>query len=305
MGDVIQDIGQALIEKRVCESVSKCVRVSGGDINEAFMCHTNKGVVFVKANRSHNAPAMFSAEAEGLKAINSAVPSFAPTPIVTGSLRMGGGFFAMTSLNLSGRGGPAGQARLGEKLAQMHQFKSPTGKFGFHVHNTIGSTPQDNTWEDDWVTFYRDRRLGPMIELVCSRFSDPEVRQLADKLCSGMGKLFEGIKVEPVLLHGDLWAGNAGYVNAPSAGPAGEPVIFDPAAYYGHSEADLGIMKMFGGFSAACFNAYHNIIPQNPAFQRRMEFYQLYHYLNHYYMFGSSYRSQCLHLLSRLVSYVS
>lgn len=40
----------------------------------------------------------------------------------------------------------------------------------------------------------------------------------------------------PVPLHGDLWPGNV-------AGGT----IYDPAGYYGHGEADLGMTKMFGG----------------------------------------------------------
>jgi protein-ribulosamine 3-kinase len=42
------------------------------------------------------------------------------------------------------------------------------------------------------------------------------------------------------LLH--LWSGNAGYDRTTSS-----PVIYDPACYYGHNEADLGITHMFGG----------------------------------------------------------
>lgn len=52
----------------------------------------------------------------------------------------------------------------------------------------------------------------------------------------------------PVILHGDLWSGNAGYDEATCA-----PVIFDPASYYGHNEADLGITHMFGGTSIFFF----------------------------------------------------
>lgn len=36
------------------------------------------------------------------------------------------------------------------------------------------------------------------------------------------------------MLHGDLWSGNIGSVD-------GQPSIFDPAVYYGHSEADFGM----------------------------------------------------------------
>lgn len=45
---------------------------------------------------------------------------------------------------------------------------------------------------------------------------------------------------KPVPLHGDLWADNVCHTSTGG-------VIFDPAGYYGHGEADLGIARMFGG----------------------------------------------------------
>lgn len=53
-----------------------------------------------------------------------------------------------------------------------------------------------------------------------------------------------GHEPSPSLLHGDLWGGNAGFDSA------GEPVIFDPAVYFGDREAELAFTRMFGGFSA-------------------------------------------------------
>jgi hypothetical protein len=41
------------------------------------------------------------------------------------------------------------------------------------------------------------------------------------------------LAIQPVLLHGDLWSGNMG-VEASS----GNPIIFDPASYFGHNEAE-------------------------------------------------------------------
>lgn len=37
------------------------------------------------------------------------------------------------------------------------------GQFGFPVDNTLGGTPQLNSWSSDWVAFLRDRRLGPQL----------------------------------------------------------------------------------------------------------------------------------------------
>lgn len=39
----------------------------------------------------------------------------------------------------------------------------------------------------------------------------------------------------------------------------GKPAIFDPAVYYGHSEADFGIMRMFGGVTSDFYDAYFEV----------------------------------------------
>jgi protein-ribulosamine 3-kinase len=106
--------------------------------------------------------------------------------------------------------------------------------------------------------------------------------------------LFHDLEIMPALLHGDLWGGN---VAEDSSGP----IIFDPASFYGHSEYELAIAGMFGGFSSSFYSAYHSKIPKAPGFQKRLELYQLFHYLNHWNHFGSGYRGSSLNIMRNLV----
>jgi fructosamine-3-kinase len=46
---------------------------------------------------------------------------------------------------------------------------------------------------------------------------------------------------------------------------------------------------LFGGFGDAFFDAYADCWPLEPGWQRRREFYQLYHILNHANLFGGGY----------------
>lgn len=90
--------------------------------------------------------------------------------------------------------------------------------------------------------------------------------------------------MRPSLLHGDLWSGNARFSRN-----RGAPITFDPSSYYGHSEADLGIMRMFGGFSSAFFRRYHELVPRSEPvaeYEQRLQLYECYHHLNHTLMFG-------------------
>lgn len=186
------------------------------------------------------------------------------------------------------------QQELGQALALMHLEKI-SNRFGFEVDNTIGETPQINTWTGNWLTFFRRYRLEFQLQLVAQRFRDEEIVEKGRCLIEKLPQYFNGMAIHPSLLHGDLWQGNS------ARDCEGRPVLFDPAAYFGHCEAELSLMKMFGGFSDACFQAYHQIIPKETGFEEREKCYQLYHFLNHYNIFGSSYRSSCLHLLNDLL----
>lgn len=186
------------------------------------------------------------------------------------------------------------QEHLGRQLAKMHLCKGPE-QFGLDVDNTIGLTPQINTWNDSWIEFYRLHRLGYQLKQIESKYQDHDLIRMSEALLDRLSRYFEGIEVRPSLLHGDLWGGNT------AALKDGTPVIYDPACYYGHHEADLSMTNMFGGFSSHFYGAYHELIPRADGLEERNRLYQLYHYLNHYLLFGSSYRSSCINILNELV----
>ena len=185
-------------------------------------------------------------------------------------------------------------ARLGRELARMHlaepsDSNARAGMFGFAVDNTIGGTPQPNGWSDNWINFFRERRLRHQLKLT----GDAQLMQLGVKLCDNLEYFFDGIQVRPSIIHGDLWSGNIGSVD-------GQPCIFDPATYYGHHEAEFG-MSWCSGFSDAFYKAYHELIPKAQGWNDRHEIYTLYHYLNHYNLFGYGYYQQCIETLRRIL----
>lgn len=127
------------------------------------------------------------------------------------------------------------------------------------------------------------QRIGHQLKLAKSKtLNDWWSRVLG--ATHGLESLFEGIKVFPSTLHGDLWSGNIGSVE-------GEPVIFDPATYYGHHEAEWG-MGWCAGHGPAFWSGYRTLIPKDPGFEERNLLYTLYHIINHYNLFGSGYESQ-------------
>lgn len=269
-------------------AVTRVSPVGGGCINAAYRYDTDAGPFFVKQSRNA-APAVFEAEAKGLEAMHDTNTIRVPKPLKVGALPLGGSYIIMEFIEL-GPGG--GQAALGRQLAEMHKAGTTEKGFGFDVDNTIGSTRQVNPWTQDWETFFRDSRLGFQLSLIRQQYGDSALFEQGQKLLARLPALFQGLDVRPCLLHGDLWSGNC------AADRDGRPVILDPATYYGHNEAEFG-MSWCAGFNASFYDAYFKVMPKQPGFEERVEVYKLYHYLNHYNLFGSGYRSSCTSILER------
>ena len=203
-------------------------------------------------------------------------------------------------------------AELGQNLASLHIHNSKmkaiaeksesyvgkrtnyVDKFGFDDTTCCGFIPQINTWMSNWVEFYTQNRLQYQVNKLERSCGDRDLLALWPQAIRNIPKLFPSdLQIVPSLLHGDLWGGNAAEI-------ATEPCIFDPASSYGHSEFELSISDMFGGFSSKFFAAYHKIIPKEPGFENRQALYKLYHYLNHWNHFGSGYKGTSISLLKQI-----
>jgi fructosamine-3-kinase len=87
----------------------------------------------------------------------------------------------------------------------------------------------------------------------------------------------------PARLHGDLWGGNV------LAGADGRPYLIDPAAYGGHREVDLAMLRLFGAPSPRTLAAYEEVHPLADGHERRVPLWQLFPLLVHAVLFGGSY----------------
>ena len=268
--------------------------VFGGDINEAYRLTLDDGTsLFMKSNAPNLLPS-FEAEEAGLHAI--ADTGAIGTVKVLGIGTDPQGFsFLLQEFVIPGKKNRDYWERLGAELYAMHSAPVPAGKegdgFGFGADNFIGSRRQKNTWTDQWIPFFRDYRLRPQLK-AAERWLDQRDRKLADSMLEHLDQYLIEPKA-PSLIHGDLWAGNV------MTGSDGRAWIIDPAAYYGHPEADLAMTELFGGFSTAFYDSYFADAKIEAGYQDRKDIYNLYHLLNHLNLFGVSYLSSVQRILRR------
>jgi protein-ribulosamine 3-kinase len=264
--------------------------VGGGNINEAYRLEGTDGTrYFVKLNEARHLD-MFVAEAAGLETIAATSRLRVPRPITH---RNAGGrsYLVLEHLELVSHGDGK---LLGEQLAALHRNTSSC--FGFAQDNFIGTTPQPNTWTDDWVTFWREHRLDFQLRLAEENGYGGQLKYLGEKLMGALPAFFTGYTPQPSLLHGDLWSGNYAFL------ADGTPTIFDPAVYYGDRECDLAMTELFGGYPAEFYAAYRAAYPLDPGYTTRRELYNLYHILNHTNLFGGGYSRQAEQMMQRLLA---
>ncbi len=265
----------------------------GGGFATCERWESDSGPVFVKvADRQRLL--LLEAEAAGLRELASAAALRVPSVLAIG-LAASQAFLALEWIEFRAATSRT-EARLGELLAAQHRVTAPW--FGWHRDNTIGATPQSNAWTDDWTRFFAERRLGFQLDLAVQQGHSGRLIERGHRLCEQLDVLLRSHRPLPSLLHGDLWGGNR------AADEAGNPVVFDPAVYFGDREADLAMTRLFGGFGRAFYDAYESAWPLESGATLRFDLYNLYHVLNHLNLFGGGYRGQAEALIERLLAEV-
>ena len=259
---------------------------------------------------------MFRGEHASLNAIAASVPQFCPRAHAHGQMEHHPSvhFLVTEFLELGGRAGLSAGSQtvsFAARLAEMHNHEvspdesgCPKDKpFGFPVPTCCGATEQDNSWKATWAEFYANNRLRHVLRAGQknngSSHSDKQLADAVERTAStvvprllGDGHLQRSGKkgggpIRPAVVHGDLWSGNMGRGRiVPSSASSTSstmqentsPLVYDPACVYGHSEYELGIMRMFGGFGTSFWSEYAELVPKDePAdeWEDRLALYEL------------------------------
>ncbi len=270
--------------------------VGGGCINQVACVEAGGQRFFVKWKASAP-PGFFAAEARGLAILREA--GALQVPDVVGCAEPEGetpAWLAMTWIEETpARSSRAVAANLGIGLAALHRHTAP--QHGLDHDNFIGELPQYNRQNADWAVFYRDQRIAPQVALARRlRRLFPERERLLNRLMERLPDLLGGIPSPASLLHGDLWSGNYMVTHGD------QPVIIDPAVYYGNREVEIAFTELFGGFPSGFLNAYHDAYPLTTGYRERRALYQLYPLLVHLNHFGEGYGPQvdavCAHYVA-------
>lgn len=262
--------------------------VSGGDINQAYLIDSNKGRFFVKTNDWERFPAMLQLEAMGLFQLEDTNTFRIPSVITTGE-HQGSSYLVLEWIE-KGSPGPDFWDNFGSLLSRLHGFTDE--QFGLNYNNYIGSLKQSNNHHACWASFFAEERIEPLFNKAFDNgHFDQGDRMALEKLLNKLGDIVP--RESPALVHGDLWNGN--YL----VDDNGNAVILDPAIYYGHREADIAMMKLFGGFPQQVFDTYNEQRPLESGWEERVDLHNLYPVLVHLNLFGAGYLQQARNIIQK------
>jgi fructosamine-3-kinase len=236
---------------------------------------------FVKA-RAGASIADYEAEAAGLEWLREAG---VPVPRV---LEVGDSSPSLT-LERIGPGALSreGAEQLGRHLATLHRAGAP-------AHGALPPGSPDDVLRiglarllpkerDDWLELYTGDLVLPLVAQARDGGKLAGVDAAAiESVCDRLTEL-AGPAEPPARLHGDLWSGNV------LADVQGRGWLIDPAAYGGHREVDLAMLRLFGSPSERIFAAYDEAHPLADGHRERVQLWQLLPLLVHAVLFGGSY----------------
>ena len=189
---------------------------------------------------------------------------------------------------------PSSEVLLGEGLAELHGITAD--RFGLDQDNYIGRSVQCNDQVDDWWSFFCAQRFGVQWEAAKDNGMRVVLLDRIAELIARVPDAFAEHQPRASLVHGDLWTGNV------SVDSDGMPCIYDPAVYFGDSETDIAMSKMFQQLAPGVYQAYHSHHPLQPEHELRRTLYDLYHWMNHFNLFGVTYLGQVEHCVDMVLN---
>ncbi|SRR5579871_475921 len=284
------DIIQKSVEKILSHSIDLTIisvefnSIGGGSINDSYQIIINKKErFFCKLNSAKKFPSLFIKEKNGLEFL--AKQDIIKIPSVIACEEFDDKQILILEWIDHGPGTEKFWENFGEQLSMLHRISD--NHFGLDEDNYMGALTQCNNPSKTWTDFFIHQRLEPQIRLALDN------RLLDNKSLSHFNNLYKKLPEifpleSPSLLHGDLWSGNF------LCNHNNEPVLIDPAVYFGHRSVDLAMTTLFGGFDKKFYETYNHHFPFPQNHREQWKICNLYPLLIHLNLFGETYRLDIL-----------
>jgi protein-ribulosamine 3-kinase len=263
--------------------------IGGGSINNTYqLTRKNENKFFLKVNSATKYPKLFQKEKMGLEFLNNQKILRIPPVIACNEIDN----YQVLVLEWIEEGLRTDRSwkKFGEQLAALHHVTNPW--FGFEEDNYMGALPQRNDRYDTWVEFFVHCRLQPQIDMArVNHLLNAKHLNAFENLYRVLGNIFN--VEQPSLVHGDLWGGNF------MCDQNSDPVLIDPAVYFGHRSMDLAMTTLFGGFERSFYESYNCHCPFPNNYREQWDVCNLYPLLIHLNLFGSGYLSQIESILRK------
>ncbi|MCJ1325942.1 hypothetical protein MMC10_002605 [Thelotrema lepadinum] len=151
-----------------------------------------------------------------MNAVDFVLPGFVPKPLALGTFAsdLDIHFYLMDFVDMSGE--IPSPDSLCSKVVEMHKnCLSSNGKYGFVVSTNMGALIQPNEWNNSWEDFF-SKTLQRCFDFEQGMHGQDEEMQnlhttIMEKVIPRLLRPLEtgGNEIQPCLVHGDLWHGNA------------------------------------------------------------------------------------------------
>jgi len=272
--------------KNIIPGIIDISSVPGGDINRTYYIKTKNDELFVKMHAACPDD-FFEKEKQGLLFLKKNSSFRIPEIISSGNIESI--HFLIMEYIQKGHRNDAYYRMLGKKLAEMH--RTIGSHFGLDNSNYIGTLIQENNPCDTWSEFYIRYRVSPYLKDI---FPKKEEQDLILKDLHAIMQRHDA-EIHPSPLHGDLWSGNH------FADEKGEPVLIDPAVYFGDRCIDIAMLELFGSLPDSFYEEYFSIFPKEKNWSLRMEICTLYPLLVHTRLFGGHYKASARNLMEKIL----
>jgi fructosamine-3-kinase len=181
-----------------------------------------------------------------------------------------------------------------ESIIKIHKIKNDV--YGFDFNTQIGGLEINNLKENNWINFYKNKRLYYIFDLINKKNLIPiDIVKRIENLIDKIEEMLPS-NPEPCLLHGDLWEGNILFKNKKFVG------FIDPGSFFGHNELEIAYLRWFNpSFIDKDFlNKYGDIIKIEKNYLSYEPIYQLYYSLLNVYLWDKSFITNVDNLLVKL-----